>query len=288
MSLYSYRKQEYEEDSGPMYSQDRLELQLEDQMFKDITIWETAGTSYSLLERIVNSSKLTSVFIPLFLIGLGSYFIFQYIYPEIQVQIQEQNGLVAQGTVAAVDENYIDVSRYISNPSGLSEVTAQAFEQNILVQDTVSNNYRGVFYITIPSLDINNIPVTANVDSTNEDAYLDVLHTTLAHFENTGLPISDVDNNIVIYGHSATSNYNPRPDDPEVAFSFLQNLKVGDDIFIDMEGERHHFKMSRSKIVEPTDTSVITGERGRRTLTLFTCYPPGNNAKRYVTVARQV
>ncbi len=284
MSLYSYRKAENYLKS----KKDYLDLSEQNELNSKVNAWSSASGSYNFLQNLVNSSFLANLIIPSFFIALGLYFIFQYIYPEIQYQIQKQNGLVAQGTTTLISGDYIDRSKYISNPAGLAQVTAEAFEQHILQDDTLSKNYNGIFYISIPSLGIDRLPVQSNVDSTTESVYNQVLKNSLAHFENTGLPISDIKNNIVIYGHSASPNYNPRATDPEVAFSFLPNLKVGDEILIEIEGEVHKFKMFRSKIVEPTDLSIITGNENERTLTLFTCYPAGNNANRYVAIARPV
>ncbi len=284
MSLYSYRKAENYLKSKKEY----LELNDEEVEERKLSAWSGATESYNFLQNMVNSSFLANLIIPSFFIALGLYFIFQYVYPEIQYQIQRQNGLVAQGTTTLTSGDYIDRSKFISNPAGLAEVSSEAFDQQILQDDSVSRNYRGTFYISIPSIGIERLPVQANVDSTTESAYNAVLKNSLAHFENTGLPISDVNNNIVIYGHSASPNYNPRASDPEVAFSFIPNLKVGDEIIIEMEGETHKFRMFRSKIVEPTDISIITGQENQRTLTLFTCYPAGNNSNRYVAIARPV
>ena len=153
--------------------------------------------------------------------------------------------------------------------------------------DLKSLSYKGNFFISIPSIGLNRLAVEANVDSTTEDSYNNALKDSLAHFKNTGLPISEIKNNIVIYGHSASPNYNPQRSDPEVAFSFLTEMKVGDKIIIEIEGEKHEFTMSRSKIVKPDDVSIITGTKGKRTLTLFTCYPAGNNTERYVIIARE-
>jgi len=246
------------------------------------------GDGYGILQSLVNSSFLANLIIPAFFISLGLFFIFKYIYPEIKYQIEKQNGLVSQGTTTPISQDYVDRSLYISNPAGLNEVSEEAFKQDILQDDTVSKNYNGIFYITIPALGIDSLPVTANVDSTTESSYNSILPTSLAHFQNTGLPISDIKNNIVIYGHSASPNYRPKPSDVEVAFSFLSNLKVGDEIYIDMDGQRYTYRMYRSKIVEPTDLSVITGLKNQRTLTLFTCWPAGNNSSRYVAIARPV
>ena len=284
MSLYSYRKAENYLKSKKEY----LDLTDEEGEDNKISAWSGAKEGYSFLQYIVNSSFLANLIIPSFFIALGLYFIFQYFYPEIQYQIQKENGLVTQGTTTLISSNYIDRSKYISSPAGMSKVTTQAFSQNILQEDTTSKNYNGTFYISIPSLNINRLPVKSNVDSTTESVYDSVLKNSLAHFENTGLPISEIKNNIVIYGHSASPNYNPQSSDPEVAFSFLPNLKVGDEILIEIEGKIHKFRMFRSKIVEPTDISIITGKENERTLTLFTCYPVGNNANRYVAIARPV
>lgn len=73
-----------------------------------------------------------------------------------------------------------------------------------------------------------------------------------------------------------------------VAFSFLPDLKVGDEITIEIDGKTFTYQMFRSKIVEPNDLSIITGTAGKGTLTLFTCFPLGSDAKRYTAVARPV
>lgn len=252
----------------------------------DPNLWKSVGKSYGMLQKLTERSSLANLIIPSFFIVLGLMLIYRHFYPQIQSFLNDANKVTEQGNTAPVSENYIDLSQYISNPAGLTLATDQAFDQDILQEDTKSRGYGGLFYISIPSLSIDRLPVQANVDSTSENAYNTVLKNSLAHFENTGLPFSDVDNNIVIYGHSASSNYNPRPTDPEVAFSFLTNLRVGDEIILEMEGKKYNFKMSKSKIVEPTDLSIVTGQRNKRTLTLFTCYPAGSSGKRFVAVAR--
>lgn len=229
----------------------------------------------------------TGIIIPLISILFGTFLIYREFVPEIQKILQDNNNYLSQGNISPVSDSYVNFEQFLSNPSGLNLLSEKAFEQNILETDSKSLSYQGNFYITIPSIGINRLPVEANVDSRNEDSYNLALKDSLAHFKNTGLPISDIKNNIVIYGHSASTNYNPSRSDPEVAFSFLTEMKVGDPIIIEIEGERHEFIMSRSKIVKPDDISVITGTKGKRTLTLFTCYPAGNNTERYVILARE-
>jgi LPXTG-site transpeptidase (sortase) family protein len=281
MSLYRYRKAEnYKNNNDELiitYSQDSR-----------VNAWNTVGGGYSFLQKLVNSSKLANLIIPTLFIVLGGYFIFKHISPTIKYQIEKQNNQFTQGTTTPISDSYIDISKYISNPSGLIEASELAFKQEILQVDEISKNYKGIFYISIPSIGIDRLPVKANVDSTTESVYNTVLKDSLAHFENTGLPISEVQNNIVVYGHSASSTYNPKANDPEVAFSFLSQMKVGDEIYIDLEGQRYKFRMYSSKEVEPNDLSIITGNPNQRTLTLFTCSPAGNPKKRLVIVARPI
>lgn len=280
MSLYQYRK------SNKISSAPK-EVALGESKHSP-NIWSTSAKGYEGLQNLTYKSKLASLVIPALFIIAGFYLIWIYAQGQIVTHIKESNGSLNQGNTSPVSYDYIDLSTYISNPEGLDLVSMRAFAEGILKDDPISNNFNETFYITIPSLEIKRLPVTPNVDSTTEEIYDRVLNNSLAHFENTGLPISDIKNNIVIYGHSAASGYNPRPSDPQVAFSFLSNLKVGDEIIIEINGEEHRFKMYKSKIVEPTDFSIINGERNRRTLTLFTCHPPGNNDNRLAIVARPI
>ncbi len=283
MALYRYKKVDnHFLDSRSKY------IEIKQDSKDRTTLWNTMGGGYDALQSLVNNSRIANLIIPSALVILGLFFIYRFVYPELQTIAQQAVNVGDQGSSAPVSSDYIDRSQFISNPAGLQDVAAEAFEQQILQEDITSRNYAGTFYISIPSLGIDSLPVTPNVDSTTEAVYNSVLKTSLAHFENTGLPISDVQNNMVIYGHSASPNYNPSPRDPEVAFSFLSNLRVGDEIFLDVEGKRYTYRMYKSKIVEPDDFSIITGERNKRTLTLFTCYPSGNNTSRYVALARPV
>lgn len=245
------------------------------------------GIYHDLLQAMRKSSTANLV-IPLIFIAIGLGFIYKEFFPDIQAAFQTSGGYLQQGNVSPVSDQYIDIATYISKPQGFKELTIEALSEHTLETDTKSLDYQGVFYITIPSVGIDHLPVEANVDSTTESVYNQVLLNKLAHFKSTGLPVSDVKNNMLIYGHSASPNYNPSPKDAEVAFSFLPQLKVGDEITITMDGKDYKYIMSSSKIVKPTDTSVITGSRDKKTLTLITCFPLGSNENRYVAVARPV
>lgn len=286
MSLNSYTKS----DSQPKESDDYVFLRDYKPESKKIgeTIKDIPSGTYEVLKEASNSSKIANFLIPTLFIAVGAYFIYKEVYPDIQQAIQQNSGYLSQGNVSPVSDEYIDLSTYVSRPIDFPSLTKNALQEHLLQEDTVSLNFTETFYLSIPALNINRLPVQANVDSTSEASYLPVLETKLGHFKNTGLPISDVPNNMLVYGHSASPNFGPQRDDPYVAFSYLSELKIGDEIIIEIAGETFKYKMSSSKIVKPTDTSVITGTKGKHTLTLVTCFPAGSNENRYVAIARPV
>lgn len=281
--MYSYKKAE----SSYSNQYDYLELKV-DNPKKKITMWSVLKGVYASLEDMSSKTRVASILIPGIFILAGGIFIYQQFFPDIQQSLLQSSGYYDRGSVAAVDDTYIDISKYISNPKNLSSLTSNALSLNILQPDPTSLNYNGIFYISIPSIGLNRLPVQSNVDSSSEDAYNAVLNNTLAHFKSTGLPISDIKNNIVIYGHSASPNLNPSRTTPLMAFSFIPELQVGDEIIIEIEGKEYMYRMFSSKVVAPNETSIITGTKGRGTLTLFTCFPAGTDRERYVVVGKPV
>lgn len=291
MSLKVYRKSNVATiDLGKVTGQQPVKFTYQEKT-SPTTIWSLLAGGVNDLIELVSTSSVAGLIIPGAFILLGAGLLWQQIGPELDQKLKESAGFYNQGTIPLVADAYIaERAQYLSDPGAeyFRSLTDSALKQNVLREDPTSNNYSGVFYLTIPALKMERVPIEANVESGVESAYQSVLKTKLAHFKNTGLPISDIKNNIVIYGHSARPTYKPSPSDPASAFSFLSELKIGDEISIEMNGKTYKYVMSRSKIIEPQDVSIITGTPGRGTLTLFTCYPNGNNSHRYVAIARPV
>lgn len=282
--MYSYTKDPISNLENP----DLIEISINNlNQKKKTTIWSIFSGAYGSLKSATQRTKLAKILIPSVFILVGLGFIYQEFYPDVQQMIQENSGYYNQSILSPVDEQYINISEYISKPDFVS-LSQSAFSLNILKPDPTSLNFNQTFYISIPSIGINKLPVKPNVDSTSEDSYMPVLNTSLAHFKNTGLPISEVGNNMVIYGHTASMNYNPKRTDPMLAFSFLPEMKIGDEVIIEINKQTFRYKMFKSKIVDPDDTSIITGTQGRGTLTLFGCFPLGSDENRIVIIARPV
>lgn len=88
-----------------------------------------------------------------------------------------------------------------------------------------------------------------------------------------------------VTGHS--SDYAWRPGSYKTIFALLPNLDPGDLIFIDYEGARYIYRVTGSTVVSPSDVAAFE-DRGGKTLTLMTCYPPLTTARRWLTYAELV
>ena len=258
---------------------------------EEITIGNVTTGVKNDVRELLTTSKLASLLIPLILVSIGAFILYGQLKPAAEQRLKEATGYYDQGTVTLVEGDFLSArEQYLSNPGSeyFQSLTNQALSQKVLKEDPVSNNYKNTFYITVDSLGLNRLAVTPNVESGVEEVYQSVLQSTLAHFKGTGLPISDVENNIVIYGHSASGDYFSRTGDKVAAFSRLSELQIGDEVKVEMDGKTFKYKISKSKIVEPNDVSIINGSSDKQTLTLFTCYPNGSNGKRYVAVAKPI
>jgi len=255
-----------------------------------LTLWDIVGGFFKDINNLMISSSLAGFIIPATLIVFGVVIIFNQVWPQVEQYVKYSSGYYDTSSVALVEGDYVARTEYISDPGAeyFKKLSSAARQDNAPIVDTLSQQYSGRFILSIPSVGLNNIPVTANVNSGVESEYQNNLKNGLAHFSGTGLPISTVKNNIVIYGHSASGNYYERTKDKVAAFSMLNQVKVGDIVGIEMEGQSFQYRITKSKIVEPNDVSILVGKQNERTLTLFTCFPNGNRAKRFVVIAKPV
>ncbi|MBN1915766.1 sortase [Candidatus Dojkabacteria bacterium] len=287
MALYSYKKVIVEKNISR--EQNAFPLIFNKMPKEQLTVGKVLSGLKHDFQDMLTTSKLASLAIPLILITTGGLLLYNQITPEIDQRLKEVSGYYEQGNVTLVEGEFLSArEQYLSNPGSqyFQHLTQEALEANVIKEDPVSNNYQGIFYLTIESLEFDKLAVTANVESGIEEVYKSVLQTTLAHFKGTGLPISDVQNNIVIYGHSAAGDYYKRTGDKVAAFSLLRKVRMGDEIIIHMDETTYKYKVSSTGIIEPDDTRIINGKVNQKTLTLFTCYPDGSNGKRFMVVAK--
>ena len=147
----------------------------------------------------------------------------------------------------------------------------------------IDENYGAAMQLSIPSIGINKINITPNVDSFNDTTYNRSLKKGLAHFKGTPLPGDG--GNCFIYGHSAIDTFFSRnQDEPETIFSRLENVEIADTITIEKDGKMMTYVVQKKKITEPNDFEVISDFSRKETVTLMTCWPLGIGTKRLIVI----
>lgn len=138
------------------------------------------------------------------------------------------------------------------------------------------------FSIVIPKIGASS-KVYPNVDPSQEESFLPVLKTGVAHAQGTVFP--GMPGNIYLFAHSTDNfwdvgRYN-------AIFYLLKDLEPGDEIAVFYQGKRHNYFVSDKQVVDATDVSLITdAATGNEQLILQTCWPPGTTWKRLLVFAR--
>lgn len=240
-------------------------------------------------DNLLSTSRLAALVLPAILVVVGVSIIWRQTWPTMLQQIEEVVGGLNVNTVALVSEDYLATEATYSNPGARYFQELKNESQDLLFKDQKSAGFQGTFSLSIPSLELYDLKVNANVDSSVEEVYDQFLEDGLAHFAGTNLPFSEENtSNTVIYGHSSPGDYYERTKDPAAAFSRLSQIRYGSEIIVNFEGEEYRYKFIKGKIVGADDLSILQGSRGQEQLTLFTCYPNGNNGKRFVATARLI
>lgn len=92
--------------------------------------------------------------------------------------------------------------------------------------------------------------------------------------------------NTVLSGHS--SNDLLDQGDYKFIFARLDHLTNGDSIFINYQGKRYTYTVTKTQVVSPTDVSALVYPTTKPILTLITCTPLGTSQNRLLITAEQV
>lgn len=90
----------------------------------------------------------------------------------------------------------------------------------------------------------------------------------------TSMPIGGVNTNCVIAGHRGCTN--------GAYFLYIQNLTIGDKVYIDNLWETLTYKVTNIEVIDPDDIPAILIQEGKDMVTLITCHPYPYNYQRYV------
>lgn len=157
--------------------------------------------------------------------------------------------------------------------------TENAFSREALAQAEESYNrllnVRGdgiMGYIQIPKIGVE-LPILHGTS----DATLD---KGVGHLIGTSLPIGGYGTHCVLTGHSGLAGTR--------MFSDLDQLKVGDVFYIRVLDETHAFMIMDVNTVLPEDTSLLSLDPQRESVTLVTCTPFGVNTHRLLVRGERI
>ena len=157
--------------------------------------------------------------------------------------------------------------------------------QNIVVDPNASLQVGPEPRLIIPKINVN-VPVdyTAAPDQASQ---LRAMENGTAYF---GIPGANSKpgqvGNTVISGHS--SNDFIDGGEYKFVFALLERLAPGDIFYLNYEGTRYTYTVTRTRVVKPTDVSSLVYETTKPEVTLITCTPLGTALNRLLVTAEQV
>ncbi|OGH12830.1 MAG: hypothetical protein A2776_03240 [Candidatus Levybacteria bacterium RIFCSPHIGHO2_01_FULL_40_10] len=158
-----------------------------------------------------------------------------------------------------------------------------------LLEDIMTKNQEKIlippntdFSVVIPKIGAAEA-ITANVDPSNKDEYLQVLTKTIAHARGTAYP--GLDGTTYLFAHSADNFWNIGR--YNAVFYLLKDMEVGDEVYVFYKGKRYNYVVYDKKIVDATDVQYVDAALGQGDrLILQTCWPPGTDWKRTLVFAK--
>ena len=133
-----------------------------------------------------------------------------------------------------------------------------------------------------------NVDVPVIYDTTpDHDAQMKAMENGVAYF---GIPGANSKpgqvGNTVLSGHSSndildSGNY-------KFIFARLEQMEVGDSVYLNYNGKRYTYTVTQKKVVPPTDVNALIYPTTKPELTLITCTPLGTSLNRLLVTAEQV
>lgn len=146
---------------------------------------------------------------------------------------------------------------------------------NSEIQNTPSEE---PIYIEIPKVGVN--IVVQNPTSKNNNILNEYLLKGAVRYPDSGLIGQG---NMLIFGHSAEA-YKNIVNPAYKAFNGIENLKVGDEVYVKSENGNYVYKVTNVKLVNASEEQIIFSN-DKNTLTLATCNTFGEKQERYVVEA---
>ena len=157
--------------------------------------------------------------------------------------------------------------------------------QNIVVDPTTDVTVSPEPKLIIPKINVN-VPVVYGV-ANDHDSLMKGMEGGVVHFAVPGASsIPGQIGNTVLSGHSSNDMF----DSGNYKFVFVQlnNLQLGDTIYVNYESKRYTYTVTKKEEVQPNNVAALTYKTDKPVLTLITCTPVGTALRRLLVTAEQI
>lgn len=155
--------------------------------------------------------------------------------------------------------------------------------ENTLAASAASVDPKAPPQISIPKINVT-APMVTNEKSYDNGRVQKALERGVVQYGAASADPGQV-GNLVVVGHSSGQPWTPG--NYKFVFTLLEKIGLNDRIFIDYKGTRYIYRVTSTKVVPPTDLSVLR-PTDEPQLTLITCTPVGTSRDRFIVTARQV
>lgn len=156
---------------------------------------------------------------------------------------------------------------------------------NIIVNPTQNLEVGPEPMLIIPKINVE-VPVDYNATPQHE-SQMKAMENGVAYF---GIPGANAlpgqIGNTVISGHSSNDVFDSGS--YKFIFAQLERLNDGDTIYLNYEGTRYTYTVTKKEVVQPTDVDALRYETDKPVLTLITCTPTGTDLRRLLVTATQI
>lgn len=140
--------------------------------------------------------------------------------------------------------------------------------------------------LIIPKINVD-VPVDYNVTTVDEQAIQNSLRDGATHYKLPGASALPGQNgNTVILGHSSNDIFNQGA--YKFVFVLLDRLQPGDVFYLHYNGTRYIYRVTETRVIDPTDIRALQIGTDKPMATLITCTPPGTALKRLIIFGEQI
>ncbi|MCL2371229.1 sortase [Candidatus Saccharibacteria bacterium] len=133
-----------------------------------------------------------------------------------------------------------------------------------------------------------NLSVGINFDcGMDRESQQECMRDGILHFRVSGANSRPGENgNFALSGHSSNDAFGPG--DYKFIFAQLPRLVVGDLAYVNYNGVRYTYRVTRTEVVAPNDVEALRIGNDRPAMTLITCYPIGTLRQRMLVFFEQI